>query len=461
MSEEVGAASGAAVSPTVADVLYSSPVGPLMDQPVADVLSNIGLPQLPALPEITLPDLSGLEMPTLPTIDLSTLIEPVTSLLSSFGSGSLGDGFDPTSIFSAVTSALSSASSNSKSAMQQLSTGMLGQAADAAQIKSDLVQADYPKVLNQGNEQRAILLDAQRVVAQGYAELTALISRFIASATAAGAFIWTPAGLPTLIALATEAISEGTAIVAKTRVELAVKTAEIAVAGIKIPITGAPNLADAATLANNVISAMEPYANIAKTVGEKVIEKGGEVVSAGSEVVSEISSTGQEILSGLTSTTTDTKTTTTDPKTTTTTTEEKTTEEKVTGEDGGAGDGGGGGGGGGLGLGGVPTSTSPLNNVAARVPTGESSPLSGQPRTSTASAVPQTTRAGTSPMMGGMGAGAGRAGDAGESGSGADRSNLVTGAHGDEVVGQIEGVSIPVVGAVEVVEESPDKALTL
>lgn len=459
MSEQVGAAAGVAANPTVADVLYNSPVGPLMDQPVSDVLSNLGLPQLPTLPEITLPDLSGLELPTLPTIDLTTLIEPITSLLSSFGSGSLGDGFDPSSIFTAVTSALTSAASTSQSAMNQVSTSWTGDASEKAKAKSLAVQADYPKVTSQGNQQKMILFDAQRVVAQGYAELTALISRFIASASAAGAFIWTPAGLPTLIALATEAISEGTAIVAKTRVELAVKTAEIAAAGVKIPITGAPNLGDAATLANNVISALEPYGNIAKTVGEKVIEKGGEVVSAGSEVVSEISSTGQEILSGLTSTTTDGKTTT-DPKTTTTT-EEKKTEEKVTTEDGGAGDGGGGGGGGGLGLGGVPTTTSPLNNVAARVPTGESSPLSGQPRTSTTSAVPQTTRAGTTPMMGGMGAGAGRAGDAGESGSGADRSNLVTGAHGDEVVGQIEGVSIPVVGAVEVVEESPDKALTL
>lgn len=60
-----------------------------------------------------------------------------------------------------------------------------------------------------------------------------------------------------------------------------------------------------------------------------------------------------------------------------------------------------------------------------------------------------------------MSSGAGLANKSGDEESSGERTALVTGAHGDEVVGVIEGVSIPVVGAVEAVDEPPDKALTL
>jgi hypothetical protein len=52
--------------------------------------------------------------------------------------------------------------------------------------------------------------------------------------------------------------------------------------------------------------------------------------------------------------------------------------------------------------------------------------------------------------------------EAGDSGSGA-ASNLVTAQHGDEVVGEIGGISPPVVGEAEqrVPAELPDKELTL
>lgn len=463
MTESVGAASGLA-SVTVADALRSSPVGAYMDRSATDVLGTLNLPQLPQLPAITLPDLSGLQLPTLPTIDLTTLVTPLTELLSSFGSGvsKLGESFDPTAIFSALSSALTSVLSSTQSAISQVSTSWTGEAAEGAKIKSAAVQKDIPTVANQGQQLNIILLDAERIVAQGYALLTALISRTIASIVAAGAFILTPAGLPALIAIATDAMSEGLAIVAQTRLELTGKTLEVVAAGVKIPITGAPTIADAAVLANQVVSAMQPYTNIASTVAQKVVEKGSSVVTAGSTVAKEVATQGQSVISALTNTT-DTSKKTTDTTTDKKTTDEKTTDEKKTTE--GAGDGGGGGGGGGLGIGGVPTTTSPLSNLTSRVPTGESNPLSGSPSGRANQNGNQTVRATTtSPAMsgmGGMGAGAGRAGDAGESGAGADRSNLVTGAHGDEVVGLIEGVSIPVVGAVEVVEESPDKALTL
>lgn len=64
--------------------------------------------------------------------------------------------------------------------------------------------------------------------------------------------------------------------------------------------------------------------------------------------------------------------------------------------------------------------------------------------------------------MGGMAGGAGLARDGESSTDDAVRGQMVTGQHGDEVVGRIEGVSLPVVGAAEAASEAPpDKELTL
>ena len=82
------------------------------------------------------------------------------------------------------------------------------------------------------------------------------------------------------------------------------------------------------------------------------------------------------------------------------------------------------------------------------------------PGSCTSSPATAGTTATTSPGMASGAGAAGRAGAADEE-STSDRSGLVTGAHGDEVVGVIEGVVLPVVGAIEAIEEPPDKALTL
>jgi hypothetical protein len=65
--------------------------------------------------------------------------------------------------------------------------------------------------------------------------------------------------------------------------------------------------------------------------------------------------------------------------------------------------------------------------------------------------------------MGGAGAGMPMARAVEGGGNEAVHSQLVTGNHGDEVVGQIAGVATPVVGAAEpvVTEAPPDKELSL
>ncbi|MGW4351654.1 hypothetical protein ACWELJ_06130 [Nocardia sp. NPDC004582] len=438
-------------NPTVLDGLRGSPIGPYLDTPVSDVLSTMGLPQLPQLPALQLPDLSGLQLPTLPTIDPTALIQPVTSLLQSFGTGSLSNSsFNPATILTSLVSALTSAMSASKSATSTVMNTWSSEAATKAQETSNLVETQSGTVAAQGAQQHAILIAAEAIVGEGYAEMTALIGQFIAQVTAATALIATPAGIPWLIATATETINAGLAIAAKTKLQLAGSTAEIVEAGTKIMIAGAPVASNISNLVNMVGTALQPISSVAPTVVEKVAEKGATVLSSGvSDLSSALTSNNN------TNTNNTNKTTTQTPSTTTTKTDEA---KKTENPDGTKIDGGGGSPLATLLGGGVPTTTTPANTLgSSRIPTGEVTSGAGVPKTVT-EANGRTT-ATTSPGMTGAGA-AGRAGAADEE-STTDRSGLVTGAHGDEVVGVIEGVVLPVVGAIEAIDEPPDKALTL
>lgn len=70
---------------SVVDLLRQSPVGPMLDRPVNDVLRDMGIPALPEIPGLPpLPD-----MPPLPVLDLSALAKPLTDLAGGFGTGVL------------------------------------------------------------------------------------------------------------------------------------------------------------------------------------------------------------------------------------------------------------------------------------------------------------------------------------------------------------------------------------
>jgi len=399
-------------SPTVLDVLRTTPAGPLLDKSVTDVLSNLNLPQLPQLPAITLPDLSGLQMPTLPSIDLTTLIQPVISLLTSFGSGAATIGTALISIFSSITKALTSAVSTSQQATAAVSGGFQGQAAEAAKVKSLQAEADAPKVAAQGEQLKVILGEAEAIVAQGYAQVTEVITQFIGEVIAGGVFLFTPPGVPFLLGLATEAGGKAAVIAANTRVALTGKTGEVIVAGFKVPVTGAPNVADLASLANQVTQAMQPLLNVGATAAQKVVEKGSEVVTAGSTALSGVTSAGKDVATALTTAVSTDKTTTTDKSKTTTTTDKPvdTTVKPVDTTVKAVDTTGGGGIPGGMPMGSSPGSPPSSTLSSGRLAAGEGIG-SGSPARTTANSE-QTTR--TSSMPGGMGSGAGLANKAGE-----------------------------------------------
>ncbi|MFD3507578.1 hypothetical protein [Nocardia sp. NPDC058666] len=440
--------SDAVLNQTVLDVLRNSPAGSMLDLPVPDVLTQLGIPQLPTIPQI-----SGLPEIALPSIDPTALIQPAVDLLSGFGTGASGGGFDISDVFSLMSGVLSDSSSATSQAVSKVSTGWQSDAAVKAQQKSLSVVDDIGNVQVQGTNQKAILLDAERVVAQGYAELSVVIAKFVAEVIAGIALLVTPAGIPTLLAMASQVIAEATVIAARTRGELTIKTAQIVAAGMKVPVTGAPTVADAAQLANLVMQSVQPLVSPATELATKVVEKGSAVVSGGSDMVSDAVSGLQSSISGIQ--------TATNQNGQGTTAGTPSAINGGTGADSTGGTGSGAGGGSGLGglIGGSPA-TSPASSPLTRAPVSDtSSPTNRAAATSTSNAA-ATGRSAATPMMPGMG-GANRAGAAEDSAAGNVRTDLVTTAHGDEVVGNIEGVSNPVIGGVEVADEPPDKALTL
>jgi hypothetical protein len=149
--------------------------------------------------------------------------------------------------------------------------------------------------------------------------------------------------------------------------------------------------------------------------------------------------------------------------------EDKARHEAGLGGPGKGSSGGGGGGGGAVGVGGQARQLAAWNGPRAGAsfgPAGASMPAA---EAATATQVSAARGMGSSsPGMMPMGGAAGAAGMArpGEQSADGLRGLLVTEQHGNEVVGEVEGASMPVVGAAEHVSgpldsDSPDKSLTL
>ncbi|WP_067561551.1 hypothetical protein [Nocardia acidivorans] len=390
--------------PTVADILRGTDIGSLLDRPVNDILRDLGLTSLPQLP--AMPPLPG--MPVLPVIDLSALTRPLTDLAQAFGTGQLsGASVDPTQVLSTVSSALQQIMTMASSLMSMASSGdWQGEGATSALAKGTAAQADAVQLQTQNGEQKVVLGGAATSVATGAATMATIIAKFLASVAASAPFLVTPPGQAFLLAMASETAAEATAVTAKTKGELAVHSANMTAAGQKVKVTNAPSGVDSLSQVTQLLGALSPLA------------------SAANSGVQQVQSIAQTL------TVTDTADTvvpvddTLDP-----------------GKVGGIGPGGG------IPLGGLGTSAAtPLSQwtgtrSAAAPP---AAPPTAEPAATTRAA------AMTGPgMMAPPMAGAGLAPHSQEGESDAEiRSQLVTGEHGDDVVGDLGNTGVPVVGAV-------------
>ncbi|MEU7631985.1 hypothetical protein AB0C34_18645 [Nocardia sp. NPDC049220] len=419
----------APLDPAVLDLLRQSAVGPMLDRPVNDVLKDMGLPPLP--------DISGLpplpEFPPLPVIDLSLLAKPLTDLSSSFGSGQLpaAPQLDPAQVLSQVSSVVQTAVVLGSSALQMAMQLWQGMAASAAAEKAGQVAADGTAVAGQSTATSAGVTAAAGTVFQGAALMAAIVAKFMTSLAASAPFLGTPGGQLFLVALTTETLAEATAVVAKTRGELTVHSAVMTQTGQKVPVTNAPKNVDPMQAVSQVMQLLGPLTQLVTTGGQAL-----QAAQTSLNVPKSISDV------------------------------EKDRERLKLGENGGGMPGIGAGP---IGVGGGAAGTPPRqlaswSGVRAAGPlgvAGASMPAAEATSTTSTSAMRGVS---SGPSMMPMGGGAGAAGmaRAGEQSAEGLRGELVTAQHGNEVVGNIEGASVPVVGAAEPLDsESPDKSLTL
>ncbi len=389
-------------------------------RPVSEVLADLGLGPLPALPsEVVLP-----ELPPLPALDLSLLVKPLTDLADAFGTGRLSadPGSDPAQVFSDISGTIQSVAQVGASALQVAMSLWQGMGADAASDTATQVQRDSAAVSLQSAQTSAHTVKAAGSVFTGAASMAAIIAKYLASVTAAAPFLATGGGQMFLLTMTAETLAEALVVVGKTRTELGIESAQLMQSGQKLPVSGAEGM-DPVQILSQLAQLVPALSGMAVSAAR----------AAGREPPGpESGSTQNDDLDG------------------------------GVGRPSGAG-------GTGLpstGIGSQPqylAAWGPRSGFSAGgVPS--SLPTAGSP-----GATPMT---GSSPArgpggmmpMGGLGAGLARPAD--ESSAASARPAEVSESNGAEVVGEISGVTLPVVGAARHISEelqggTPDKALTL
>ncbi|WP_327143728.1 hypothetical protein [Nocardia sp. NBC_01327] len=388
---------------TVADVLRGTALGPMLDRPINDILRDMGVSALPQLPPA--PPLPGL--PPLPVIDLSALTRPLTDLAQSFGTGQIsGASVDPMQVLSGVSSALQQVVSMASSLMSVASGLWQGQGATGAADKGAAAQSDALELQTQNVQQKTVLGGAATTVGVGAAQMAAIITKFVTAVTVSAPFLVTPPGQAFLLSMASETAAEATAVVAHTRAQLTVHSANMAVAGQKVAVTNAPTGVDSLSQVTQLLSGLGTLASSAGSGAQQL----------------------QSIAQTLTTQPVDDTTAPVDQPITTS---------------GGIAPGGAVPIGGGMGGVAGPAQLGQWTGTRSTAAPGGSPAPAAEPVAAQRAA---TTGPGMAPPMGAAGAGlAPRDGDA--DGDGDIRSNLVTGEHGDDVVGELGNTGVPVVGA--------------
>lgn len=439
------------LDPTLLELLRGSALAPMLDRPVNDILHDIGLP---ALPDLTaLPPLPGL--PPLPVIDLSALMRPLTDLAAAFGTGRLPEPAaqpvpadpaaapappaDPTQMLQNVGTILQSVTQLGSTALQAVMQVWQSMAAEQAAAKAGQAQADGAELAAQSTQEKAIIGNGANSVFTGAALLAAVIAKFSATLAAAPLYATSGPGMAFLVASAVESAAEGVAITVKTKGEMLGHSASMTTAGQKVAVTSAPTGVDGAQQLSELLSMLTPLLSSATQVAGTVAQVAGK----------------QANTALLAPATPDEQARQHDPA-------------KPIAAGGGGTGGGGGGFGGAGGFAPPPAPLSPWQGTrAAGGPVGG---LGGAAAASTPAAV--TPAAATGGHGGGgfvpAGGAAGALGGAGlaregESSTDGVRGVMVNASNGDEVVGPIEGVTLPVVGAAAApyVEPPPDRDLRL
>lgn len=222
---------------TVGQLVDATPLGKILDTPVADVLSSLKLPPLPALPQ--LPALPG--VPTLPPLNFDVLLKPLTDLLGSFGTGNLSTApIDPTKVLSVLSQVLESTLSLSSAALRALDGVWSGAAATSATAKTAKTGAETTAVATQGTGMSIDIGAAATIVAAGLATVQGIVVKTVGLLATTIPLIATPVGQGMALGFIATGLAEGIAAVTATRAQLLGPTARMATNGAPVKISGAP-----------------------------------------------------------------------------------------------------------------------------------------------------------------------------------------------------------------------------
>lgn len=445
----------APLDPSIVSLLRDSALGAIVDRPVAEVLSTLGLPGLPQIPpSLPLPDL-----PPLPVLDLGALIKPMTDLAGSFGTGipAVGSGLDPSEVLTQVVSVLQQVTQLGTTAIETAMSLWEGAGATSAAQKATSAAIDTTEVAAQGTKMNADHAAAAASVFTGYTEVTAIIANYLATLAASGVFLATPPGQAFVAASTAQTTAQVLAVIGRTRVELTAHSAEMTADGQKVEVTEVPSgVARSSTMvADTVAAPMSAGASVdtARSLTTSATTAAGgldpsQYVSQAVQLVQTLMSVGttgvqvaQDVIESSMPTTADPSAEVALPVAAVATSAPV--------------------------LGATPSSGGPVASTPAPLQEARAAAALGG-GTTVGSAGPIATATTSTPGMVPMAPGPMGAARVAADGGASLRTDLVTAEHGNEVVGAITGIAVPVVGVTEnstvapdIDPDSPDKALTL
>jgi hypothetical protein len=415
----------APLHPTVLSALANTPVAPLLNQPVEHVLGQMGLPSLPQIPP--LPPLPGL--PPLPQINPTALFKPITDMFAGFGTGQLGanGAINPQTVLSTVSQGLTTALSLGSAGLSLLSL-LQGLGSQAAQDSGTAAAGNGQSLAAQNTQINTGVGAASATIAAGSTQMALTAAQFASTMVALGPSLITPMGQMALLGAGVEAGTQAGAITAETKAQLAVHSAHMAQAGTPVSITAAPSGGSGSVLSDlgQLLNVAQPLISVAQQGFTGLTELATSHAANPANLPKPLGNIDDKFTPAPTAA--------------------------------GLGEAGLPGGGGWSAEAEVDTPLTAYSGekVGGAADAETAMPIEGE---TVAAAVDPMS----SPMapMAPMGAGLASIRGAGDMSGTSSHQVLVNAGHGNEVVGDIEGVAPPVVGGADWQSDSPDIALTL
>ncbi|PLV49384.1 WXG100 family type VII secretion target [Mycobacterium simiae] len=442
-----------------------SDLGDYLNQPVQNILAQLGVPPLPQPappsdappPAAPPPGATGNQMTGMLTSLLTQMIQPVTDALGMLGPGVFSN-LDPSQMLSGISNTLGSAAQLVQPAMANVAGAWQGDAATAAMAQTSAALTDGTQVSSQATALSNSLSTAAASVQQAQSQLIAILNQFSATIAAIGPNIIFPWGIAQAIAAANQAVTMSTAVMTELQGSLGTESANTTAVGAPVSLSSAritgPGLATAGTPSSAATAVSGLGTNLLAAPGAAAsapAAAGSAPASAFTPLVQAVAMPAMEGVGAATSAMQGAGAGAGVP-----------TPSGAPGASGGpsglnpgAGRSGAGGGGG---AGIVPPSGVPLETIQSRLSSAPTVPVTdAAPEAMSAGALSPPPMSGA-PMMGGAPMAGGARASAGRSHTAA--AFLHTSDQGDEIVGDLGSVAPAVIGQPETVA-SPDIELRI